>query len=94
MHAGFPGVNTEFQELVKACAEAALETNDSKLKTKVGHRAFVVCLFLPIHAAFPFCLLLPNLLCTCTGSGGKGCSPSHMAPGQEYCMHQSLVVLA
>ncbi|KAL3142638.1 hypothetical protein ABBQ38_002947 [Trebouxia sp. C0009 RCD-2024] len=34
--AGFPGVNSEFQELVKACAEAALETNDSKLKTKVG----------------------------------------------------------
>lgn len=34
--AGFPGVNSEFQELVKACAEAALETNDSELKTKVG----------------------------------------------------------
>lgn len=34
--AGFPGVNSEFQELVKACAEAALETDDSELKTKVG----------------------------------------------------------
>ena len=44
VHAGFPGVNTEFQELVKACAEAALETNDSKLKTKVRHSAFTVCL--------------------------------------------------
>lgn len=42
MHAGFPGVNTEFQELVKACAEAALETNDSKLKTMVRHEAFSV----------------------------------------------------
>lgn len=35
MVAGFPGVNSEFQELVKACAEAALETNDSELQTKV-----------------------------------------------------------
>ena len=35
MSAGFPGVNSEFQELVKACAEAALETDDSELKTKV-----------------------------------------------------------
>ncbi|KAA6424792.1 MAG: hypothetical protein FRX49_04966 [Trebouxia sp. A1-2] len=34
--AGFPGVNSEFQEMVKACAEAALETDDSELKTKVG----------------------------------------------------------
>ena len=33
--AGFPGVNSEFQELVKACAEAALQTNDSELQTKV-----------------------------------------------------------
>ena len=36
MSAGFPGVNSEFQELVKACAEAALETDDSELKTKVN----------------------------------------------------------
>lgn len=35
MCAGFPGVNVEFQELVKACAEAALETDDRQLKTKV-----------------------------------------------------------
>ena len=68
MHAGFPGVNTEFQELVKACAEAALETNDSKLKTKVRPKAFILCHFLHIHLAIPFCLLLPHLLCICTGS--------------------------
>lgn len=42
-HAGFPGVNSEFQELVKACAEAALETNDSKLKTKVSSACHKAC---------------------------------------------------
>lgn len=34
--AGFPGVNAEFQELVQACAEAALENNDSELQIKVA----------------------------------------------------------
>lgn len=35
MAAGFPGVNSEFQDLVQACAEAALENNDSELQSKV-----------------------------------------------------------
>ncbi len=52
MSAGFPGVNSEFQELVKACAEAALETDDSELKTKVH----------PYHPAF----LTPATPDTCT----------------------------
>lgn len=58
MHAGFPGVNTEFQELVKACAEAALETNDSKLKTKVRHKALLVasaCISIDLACCFQTC---------------------------------------
>ncbi len=43
MSAGFPGVNSEFQELVKACAEAALETDDSELKTKVHPAPLAPC---------------------------------------------------
>ena len=37
MCAGFPGVNAEFQELVQACAEAALDNNDSELQLKVNN---------------------------------------------------------
>ena len=38
--AGFPGVNAEFQELVQACAEAALENNDSELQIKVSSQVW------------------------------------------------------
>lgn len=58
MHAGFPGVNTEFQELVKACAEAALETNDSKLKTKVMHKDVSVAHLYPTFIYLACCFLI------------------------------------
>ena len=81
---GFPGVNSEFQELVKACAEAALETNDSELKTKVHFSVTMSC-FTVLHAMlFPIrtdATATTTLFCTSSQNWSSNC----LTAKNDYC---------